>query len=141
AVGQTAAAGALQAAATPAAPAARAIATQAAPTLRALSTTVAQPTLPIFIRTAVAGSTLRIAQVDTNQADPTITVRNDSDSPASLNGWAFLVGGETVQIPATSTWTVPPKSTVTLHLLSGATRGDQVYLGKSSDPATSNLLQ
>jgi hypothetical protein len=138
---QTRASGTVQAAATAAAPAAQAAATQAAPTLRALSTNVAQPTLPTGIRTAVATSTLRIAGVGTNRADPTITVRNDGESPASLNGWSFLVGDESVRIPTTSTWTVPAKSTVTLHLSSGSTKGDQVYLGKTADTATIKLIQ
>ncbi len=137
---QTQASRTVEAEATVAAPTAAAAATRAAPTLQALSTVAALPTVPVSIRTAVARSQLQIAAVGTNQSDPTITVRNDGQAPVSLSGWTFLVGNSSVLIPTTSTWTVPAKSTVTLHLSRGSTKGDQVYLGFPAGTAASELV-
>jgi hypothetical protein len=138
---QTRVSGTVQAEATAAAPAAAVAATQAAPTLQAVRTVVAAPVLSMAVRTATAISPLRIASVGTNEADPTITVRNDGDSPISLNGWTFLVGNGSVTIPTTSTWTVAAKSAVTLHLSRGTTRGDQIYLGPAAGTVATDIAR
>jgi hypothetical protein len=106
--------------------------------------TVAQPaqptaTLPPAVATSVAASPVSITGVDPNQADATVSVRNNSAARVNISGWHLAVGTSTAPLLDTANLGIDPSQTIKLHLALGTSTPGNVYLGQASSGLAHSL--
>jgi hypothetical protein len=73
-------------------------------------------------------TTLGVVAVQPGVIDSTVTIENDSPSANNLSGWTLAVGTVSMQLPTNAR--VEPGGRLVLHTGSGASTGQDVYLGQ-----------
>ncbi len=61
-------------------------------------------------------------------ADSTVTVENDSTTATDVSGWALVIGDVSMRLPGNAR--VAPGGRLVLHIGSGTSAGQDVYLGQ-----------
>jgi hypothetical protein len=120
------------------APTLSALQTQIAPTAAAASTQAAGTLQPV-VATAVAGSPVQISQVQINDTDTTIAIRNSGQRQVNIGGWILFMGAFPFVLPTNANMRIDPNQTLTLHLSRGTDSATDVYVGDAPGPLLNNL--
>ena len=99
--------------------------------LPVINASPAIPSASPSVAASANATALRIVSVQPGAPDSTITVENDGGTADDLSGWSLTVGRVSMQLPANTR--IEPGSRLVLHTGSGASTGQDVYLGL--DPA------
>lgn len=80
---------------------------------------------------------LQITDLSLNPNDPSFTLTNTGSTPVDMTGWKMRVGNTTVDFPGSAQ--VAPNEKVTVHLSTGATTQQDIYIGREAAAVVSLL--